>query len=231
MKDYYGLLGVGRDATAKEIKKNYRMLAVKYHPDKNDDPDAPTKFMAITEAYEILSKKNSRTKYDLFAWEQLKRKTANEDPYDYEVVVPPHESTRTRRNKAQKKRSEVYHKEESTAKKIVHLIAESGYIVSRYYLHVIGLTLAVVILNSVISHLRPAFDENLIRGIFLLIIISAIIYTIFIICKNAFLDYAKDLEVFSFFYKLSKLSATVYTLAIFAIFLSFYLLVLIKQFS
>ena len=54
-KDYYKILGVGRNATDDELKKAYRKLALKYHPDKNKDPGAEDRFKEIAEAYEILS--------------------------------------------------------------------------------------------------------------------------------------------------------------------------------
>lgn len=55
-KDYYSILGVSEDADASAIKKAYRQLAVKYHPDKNPgDLQAEVKFKEITEAYEVLS--------------------------------------------------------------------------------------------------------------------------------------------------------------------------------
>lgn len=55
-KDYYAILGVAQDADATAIKKAYRKLAVKYHPDKNPgDSEAEVKFKEITEAYEVLS--------------------------------------------------------------------------------------------------------------------------------------------------------------------------------
>ena len=64
-KDYYKVLGVGRSATQDEIKKAFRKLAVKYHPDKNPgDKAAEEKFKEITEAYEVLGKEDSRKKYD-----------------------------------------------------------------------------------------------------------------------------------------------------------------------
>lgn len=54
-KNYYQILGVGRSATAEEIKKAYRKMALKYHPDKNKDPGAEEKFKEIAEAYDVLS--------------------------------------------------------------------------------------------------------------------------------------------------------------------------------
>lgn len=64
-KDYYKILGVGRSASQDEIKKAFRKLAVKYHPDKNPgDKAAEEKFKEITEAYEVLGKEDTRRKYD-----------------------------------------------------------------------------------------------------------------------------------------------------------------------
>jgi molecular chaperone DnaJ len=65
--DYYDVLGVGRDASDDEIKKAYRDLAFKYHPDKNKgDEAAEEKFKEATEAYEVLSDSEKRAQYDQF---------------------------------------------------------------------------------------------------------------------------------------------------------------------
>jgi molecular chaperone DnaJ len=65
-RDYYELLGVGRDATAQEVKKAYRKLALKYHPDRNpDDPQAEDKFKEASEAYEVLSTPEKKQIYDV----------------------------------------------------------------------------------------------------------------------------------------------------------------------
>ncbi len=64
-KDYYKILGVSKNATQDEIKKAYRKLAVKYHPDKNQgDKAAEEKFKEISEAYEVLGDPEKRKKYD-----------------------------------------------------------------------------------------------------------------------------------------------------------------------
>ena len=66
-RDYYEILGVSRDVDAKELKKAYRKLAMKYHPDRNpDDKDADAKFKEATEAYEILGDEQKRAAYDQY---------------------------------------------------------------------------------------------------------------------------------------------------------------------
>ena len=66
-RDYYEILGVSRDADDATLKKAYRALAKKYHPDMNkDNPSAEEKFKEVTEAYNILSDKEKRKLYDQF---------------------------------------------------------------------------------------------------------------------------------------------------------------------
>ncbi len=65
-KDYYEVLGVSRDASQDEIKRAYRKLARKYHPDVSDDPDAEARFKALGEAYEVLKDPEKRAAYDQF---------------------------------------------------------------------------------------------------------------------------------------------------------------------
>ena len=73
--DYYKILGVPKNADEKRIKKAYRKLAVKYHPDKNleDKEEATRKFQQVSEAYEVLSDPEKRRVYDQLGEEGLKR--------------------------------------------------------------------------------------------------------------------------------------------------------------
>ena len=72
-KDYYDLLGVARTASPEEIKKAYRKLALKYHPDRNpDDESAADKFKEISQAYDVLSDAEKRRTYDAYGHEGLR---------------------------------------------------------------------------------------------------------------------------------------------------------------
>src|SRR5213078_796515 len=86
-RDYYEVLAVGRTATDEEIKRAYRKLAVKYHPDKNpDDPHAEEKFKELGEAYDVLMDGDKRAAYDRFghaAFSQgIGRGGGFHDPFD-----------------------------------------------------------------------------------------------------------------------------------------------------
>src|SRR5206468_7016798 len=66
-RDYYEVLGIARNATGEEVKRAYRKLAVKFHPDKNpDDPKAEEKFKELGEAYDVLMDADKRAAYDRY---------------------------------------------------------------------------------------------------------------------------------------------------------------------
>ena len=74
-QDYYEVLGVARGASTEEIKKAYRQMAMRFHPDKNpDDPAAEKKFKEVAEAYEVLSDPERRGLYDRYGHEGLRER-------------------------------------------------------------------------------------------------------------------------------------------------------------
>lgn len=72
-KDYYAILGVTKSASEDEMKKAYRKMALKYHPDKNKSPNAEEKFKEISEAYDVLSDPRKKQIYDQVGEEGLKK--------------------------------------------------------------------------------------------------------------------------------------------------------------
>jgi len=79
-KDYYGVLGLSKDASPDQIKKAYRKLALKYHPDKNPgDKKAEDRFKEITEAYAVLSDPEKKKQYDQFGESDFHQRYSKED--------------------------------------------------------------------------------------------------------------------------------------------------------
>ena len=78
-KDYYEVLGVAKDSSEKDIKGAYRKLAMKYHPDRSDAPDAEEKFKELSEAYAVLSDAEKRKKYDQFGHAGINSQYSQED--------------------------------------------------------------------------------------------------------------------------------------------------------
>jgi len=78
-RDYYEILGVKKGASKKEIKKAYRKLALKYHPDKNKEKNAEEKFKEISEAYAVLSDGEKKKQYDQFGHEGFDQRYSKED--------------------------------------------------------------------------------------------------------------------------------------------------------
>ncbi|KMZ79008.1 hsp40-like protein [Plasmodium vivax India VII] len=92
-KDYYSVLGVPRDATENDIKKAYRKLAMKWHPDKhldeNDKKAAEEKFKLISEAYDVLSDPDKKKTYDLYGEEGIKGNMSGDDVHFFNAGMDP----------------------------------------------------------------------------------------------------------------------------------------------
>jgi len=78
-KNYYDVLGVARDASADEIKKAFRKLAMKYHPDRNNTTEAEDRFKEVNEAYAVLSDPEKRRQYDMFGAEGFQQRYDRDD--------------------------------------------------------------------------------------------------------------------------------------------------------
>src|ERR1700680_3352174 len=88
-KDYYAVLGVPRDADQDAIRRAYRKLARKYHPDLNSDSDAEDRFKELGEAYEVLSDPDKRERYDRLGANRREEEQAAADGALRGFLLPP----------------------------------------------------------------------------------------------------------------------------------------------
>ena len=96
-KDFYKILGISKDANEDQIKKAYRKMALKYHPDKNKSPNAEEKFKEVAEAYEILSDPKKKEIYDKYGEDGLKAGAGGGGPggaQTFSFHGDPHETFR-----------------------------------------------------------------------------------------------------------------------------------------
>lgn len=86
-RDYYEVLGVQRNATTDEIKRAFRKLAMKYHPDRNKEKDAEAKFKEVNEAYQVLSDDKKRQIYDQYGFDGLNQQGFNASDINIQDII------------------------------------------------------------------------------------------------------------------------------------------------
>jgi len=87
-KDYYEILGLGKNATEDEIRKSYKKLAIKFHPDKNKSILAEEAFKKISHSFNILSNKEKKANYDKYGTEDEVMSSRNHFNFDHEDIDP-----------------------------------------------------------------------------------------------------------------------------------------------
>ena len=98
-EDFYDILGITKNASPEEIKKAYRKMALKYHPDKNpNDKAAEEKFKLAAEAYEVLSDPEKKAKYDQYGHQAFEAGPVVVNDADHGMAAPTF--SRTRRSSA-----------------------------------------------------------------------------------------------------------------------------------
>ncbi|MFB0506608.1 MAG: DnaJ domain-containing protein [Thermodesulfobacteriota bacterium] len=89
-KDYYKILGLNRNASDEQIKKAFRRLALKYHPDRClGDPESEERFKEVNEAYAVLGDRDKRREYDHFGFNRFSRRYRKDDlfrAFDFEAI-------------------------------------------------------------------------------------------------------------------------------------------------
>jgi len=212
MRDYYALLGI--DATAKkaDVKKNYRKLVTQFHPDKNSAADAASKFIAITEAYEVLSDTKRRAHYDLSRWEAKKRKQAIEQ--DFTIVKAPQESLRTRRRKAQQKRGLAF-QQAGSDNQWFSLLTEGFFVSGRYIFHCFGVILGLLIFYSAISQITDAFQISAFVGLGICVFVVAILYWTFRLVKHTFYEIIQEIKSVSVLFSITEKRAKIIIISAF----------------
>lgn len=230
MTDYYALLGVKPSATDAEIKKHYRILANKFHPDKNNHPEAAAKFIAITEAYDQLGNPEKRAHYDIML-KVVAERAQKEREESFTTVVAPRVSLRQRRYNSQVKRSKQFHKNNEKNAKRIALVKESFIIIGRYIPHTIGLFIMLFLTYASIMELPNAIQESIGIGLGTALFGAGLIYGIYRLGNLSYQEINKDMKSYSSLFRISKKQALAYcvTAYVFSLLVLFGLLLALRS--
>lgn len=187
MKDYYKILGVDFDADDEDIKRAYRKIALKYHPDKNSSDDATEKFIKATEAYEVLIDPKRREEYDSFyeagshdpKMSQSERNNYKEKEKDW---------SKYGREKAKEYASMQYVKFTKRAFQEVKI----GF---SYIPNLIAIIIVGMILIGTAMSLPYVFEAGSFYGFFLLLLLSSMAYLEYSLFNVLISDYKEDRNI------------------------------------
>jgi hypothetical protein len=184
MKDYYKILEINFGADISDIKKAYRQLALKYHPDRNNAFDAAQRFIAITEAYEVLRDTNKRTDYDnLYREYYFKKEPTPQPDTSYQ------QKQKTWTDYGEQKAKEYSHMSyEDFSKRVLDEIKiGAGYLPN-------FLTIALVGIGAIgmLTVLPKAFNEGGGMGFFVILMMVGLGFLVYHLYKVMSTDYAEE---------------------------------------
>ena len=188
MKDYYKTLEIDFGADILTVKKAYRKLALKYHPDKNKAPDASQKFIEITEAYEVLQDPVKKQEYDRLYQHYYKTKTQKNAPQpDYEQA---YQNRRREWEDYGKQKAKEYSSIpfEEFARRLLKEISVGA----NYIPNIIAILFVGGGAVGMFTILPKAFDDNGGLGIFLLLMIFGLGYLAYRLFLVAQADYKEE---------------------------------------
>jgi hypothetical protein len=188
VKNYYEILELKFGADILSVKKAYRRLALKYHPDKNREPNATQKFIEITEAYEVLQDFSKKSEYDRLYQAHFRTETQKQYPeqtYEQSYRQRQEEWADYGREKAKEYSSIPF--EEFARILLKEISIGTSYIPNALAILFVG---GGVI--SMLTILPKAFEDSGSLGLFLLLIIVGLIYLVYRLFLVAQADYKEE---------------------------------------
>jgi curved DNA-binding protein CbpA len=192
MKNYYQILGIEFEATIMDIKKAYRKLALKFHPDRNKDANAAEMFIKVTEAYEVLRDPTKRTDYNklyIVYYSKIEIQTEQQSLFTYNEYYRKQENFG--RQKAQEYSSIPF--EEFARRLLKEVSIGAGYIPNLIAILIVGGGAI-----GMLAIIPDAFDDGEGLGIFILLMVVGLgylAYRLFLVAKD---DYSEERKRFFF---------------------------------
>ena len=186
MKNYYKVLGINIEASQMDVKKAFRKLALKYHPDRNKEPNAAHKFIEVTEAYEVLRDPIKRADYDRIYkvhFDKVEPKEEKQTEYKYREYYQEWEEFG--RQKAQEYSSIPF--EEFARRLLKEVSIGAGYVPNLIAILIVGGGAI-----GMLTIIPDAFDDGGGLGIFILLMVIGLgylAYRLFLVAKD---DYSEE---------------------------------------